>query len=162
MERRGRASVLERPLSKGKAEVSLSAFAFLFSELVQYADGRGDSVMELEHRLAAVGWQVGTRMHELMAFREWGLRRLHSQPEQALSYIRTTVWKALFGKPADQLLQQGAEGDGQCTCYHLCTMILNNKDIAIFILPFSSFLSFFALPSLTQSTPSPTPTTTQT
>lgn len=114
MDKRSKSSVLERPLSKGKAEVSLSAFAFLFSELVQYADSRGDSVMELEHRLSAIGWQVGTRMHELMAFRDWGLRRLHSQPEQALSYIRTTVWKQLFGKAADQLLQQAAEGEGQC------------------------------------------------
>jgi len=113
MDRRNRASVLERPLSKGKAEVSLSAFAFLFSELVQYADGRG---VDLEHRLSSIGWQVGTRMHELMAFRDWGLRRLHAQPEQALSYIRTTVWKQLFGKPADQLLLQGSEGDGQCMC----------------------------------------------
>ena len=134
MEKRGRASVLERPLSKGKAEVSLSAFAFLFSELVQYADGRGDSVMELENRLASVGWQVGTRMHELMAFRDWGLRRLHAQPEQALSYIRTTVWKALFGKPADQLLQQGPEADGQCTSFPSCITLMAAADIACFAL----------------------------
>ncbi|MCI18418.1 transport protein particle (TRAPP) component, partial [Trifolium medium] len=29
-------NVLDKPLNKGKTEVSLSAFAFLFSELVQY------------------------------------------------------------------------------------------------------------------------------
>ncbi|PPD89975.1 hypothetical protein GOBAR_DD13073 [Gossypium barbadense] len=33
-------NILEKPLSKGKQEVSLSAFAFLFSELIQYNQTR--------------------------------------------------------------------------------------------------------------------------
>lgn len=32
-------------------QVSLSAFAFLFSELVQYNQGRVENIAELEHRL---------------------------------------------------------------------------------------------------------------
>ncbi|KAB2024433.1 hypothetical protein ES319_D06G086900v1 [Gossypium barbadense] len=35
-------NILEKPLSKGKQEVSLSAFAFLFSELIQYNQTRVD------------------------------------------------------------------------------------------------------------------------
>ncbi|KAL0285583.1 UNVERIFIED_CONTAM: Trafficking protein particle complex subunit [Sesamum calycinum] len=43
-------NVLDRPLSKGKQEVSLSAFAFLFSELVQYNQTQVDNIAELERR----------------------------------------------------------------------------------------------------------------
>ncbi|PRQ53564.1 hypothetical protein RchiOBHm_Chr2g0167891 [Rosa chinensis] len=37
-------NVLDRPLSKGKQEVSLSAFSFLFSELVQYSQTQVDNI----------------------------------------------------------------------------------------------------------------------
>ncbi|GAU40077.1 hypothetical protein TSUD_151210, partial [Trifolium subterraneum] len=43
-------NVLDKPLNKGKTEVSLSAFAFLFSELVQYNQTQVDNIGELERR----------------------------------------------------------------------------------------------------------------
>nr|GMD24329.1 trafficking protein particle complex subunit 5 [Ipomoea batatas] len=63
-------NVLDRPLSKGKQEVSLSAFAFLFSELVQYNQTQVDNIAELERRLEDAGYAVGARVLELLCHRE--------------------------------------------------------------------------------------------
>ena len=43
-------SILDRSVTKGKGEVSLSAFAFLFSEIVQYCQAKVSNVSELERR----------------------------------------------------------------------------------------------------------------
>lgn len=50
--------------------MSLSAFAFLFSELVQYCQQRVSRVTELENRLEEVGFRVGERVLELCCYRE--------------------------------------------------------------------------------------------
>ncbi|KAH7438572.1 hypothetical protein KP509_04G021000 [Ceratopteris richardii] len=51
-------------------QVSLNAFAFLFSEMVQYNQTRVDNIAELEHRLEHAGYGVGLRMLELLCHRE--------------------------------------------------------------------------------------------
>lgn len=43
-------SILDKSLSRGKGEVSLSAFALLFSEVVQYCQNRVYTVPELQDR----------------------------------------------------------------------------------------------------------------
>ena len=48
---RPRTSILDKSLSKGKGEVSLSCFALLFSELVQYCQNRVYTVPELQTKL---------------------------------------------------------------------------------------------------------------
>ena len=50
--RGGRRSSLDRPLlvRGNKNEVGLSAFVFLFSELIQYSQQRVDTTDELEHK----------------------------------------------------------------------------------------------------------------
>ncbi|PPR87248.1 hypothetical protein GOBAR_AA33450 [Gossypium barbadense] len=63
-------NILEKPLSKGKQEVSLSAFTFLFSELVQYNQTRVDNIAELERRLEDAGYAVGARVLELLCHRD--------------------------------------------------------------------------------------------
>ncbi|KAH9654497.1 Trafficking protein particle complex subunit [Citrus sinensis] len=63
-------NVLDKPLSKGKQEVSLSAFAFLFSELVQYNQTQVDNIAELERRLEDAGYAVGARVLELLCHRD--------------------------------------------------------------------------------------------
>jgi hypothetical protein len=42
--------ILEQPVSRGRKEVSLSAFSFLFSEIIQYFQGRVTQVKELEEK----------------------------------------------------------------------------------------------------------------
>jgi hypothetical protein len=62
--------ILEKPLTKQKSEVSHSAFAFLFSEIVQYTYNRISSIEDLQARLEELGIQVGQRVLELVACRE--------------------------------------------------------------------------------------------
>ena len=59
----------------GGSKVSLSAFAFLFSEAVQYSRSRVESVSDLEHKLEKLGHNIGLRVLELISFREKGSRR---------------------------------------------------------------------------------------
>lgn len=50
-------------------QVSLSAFAYLYSELVQYHQGRVSSLSELEQKLMGSGYGVGFKILELLAYR---------------------------------------------------------------------------------------------
>lgn len=45
-----RPSILDKSLSRGKTEVSLTAYALLFSEIVQYSHNRVNSVTELHNK----------------------------------------------------------------------------------------------------------------
>lgn len=82
--------------------VSMSSFAYLYSELVQYHQNRVDSISELERRLESSGYGVGLKMLELLAYRSREYRR-EIRLMNALQFVSTTVWKSLFGKPADSL-----------------------------------------------------------
>lgn len=50
MSSRPRTNILDRPLSKGKSEVSQSIVALLFSEIVQYCQSKVYTVPELQNR----------------------------------------------------------------------------------------------------------------
>lgn len=105
--------IVDRPITKNKAEiptVSLSAFAFLFSELIQYTVDRATSTSELEERLDKVGFEVGLRLLELLSYREKTLKR---KPEvlDVLRFIHSTAWPYMFGKNADDLQQAAAADD---------------------------------------------------
>ncbi len=82
--------------------VSLSAFSYLFSEMVQYHQNRVDSVSALEHRLEAAGYGVGLKVLELLAYRARDYTR-QTKLMNMLQFVSTTAWKALFGKAADSL-----------------------------------------------------------
>ncbi|XP_024023838.1 trafficking protein particle complex subunit 5 [Morus notabilis] len=133
-------NVLDKPLSKGKQEVSLSAFAFLFSELVQYNQTQVDNIAELERRLEDAGYAVGARVLELLCHRIrlkmeeivhehlyalaaylstpllFGNAILGNRRETRLlgilSFVHSTVWKVLFGKVADSL-EKGTEHEDE-------------------------------------------------
>lgn len=80
----------------------MGAFAFLFSEIVQYSQTRVSNVSELERKLADVGFDVGVRMLELLVHREKAGKR-ENRILGILSFLHTNVWKNLFGKTADSL-----------------------------------------------------------
>ncbi|XP_064355259.1 trafficking protein particle complex subunit 5 [Dromaius novaehollandiae] len=101
---RGKSPLLERPLGRPRAEVSLGAFALLFSELVQYCQRRVYSVAELQAQLARLGRRVGLRALEALAGRERGARR-ETRLLGALLFVKGPLWRALFGKEADKLEQ---------------------------------------------------------
>ncbi|CAJ1945530.1 unnamed protein product [Cylindrotheca closterium] len=99
------ANILDRPLRASRAGdtmVSMSSFAYLYSELVQYHQNRVDSISELERRLESSGYGVGLKMLELLAYRSREYKR-EIRLMNALQFVSTTVWKSLFGKPADSL-----------------------------------------------------------
>lgn len=95
-------SIVDRPLSKGRGEINISTFALLFSEMVQYCQNRVSTVPELQSKLSELGYHVGIRMLDLIFIREKGLRR-ETKLLNILLFIKSNVWKALFGKEADKL-----------------------------------------------------------
>jgi hypothetical protein len=98
-----RVSIIERNLNKTKgAEVGLGAFAFLFSEMLQYAQKRVHGIQDLERKLNDFGYRVGTRLLELIVWRDKNSKR-ETRVLGILYFIHTTVWKTLFGKHADTL-----------------------------------------------------------
>ncbi|KAH8120680.1 TRAPP complex subunit trs31 [Phellopilus nigrolimitatus] len=104
---RQRPSVYERNLNKTRtAEVSLSAYAFLFSEIVQYTQKRVSGIGDLERRLNVLGYRIGSRVLELMSWRVEGQSKAPKREIRflpALMSIHTQVWRAVFGKPADAI-----------------------------------------------------------
>mmetsp|Transcript_27931 Transcript_27931/g.31376 ORF Transcript_27931/g.31376 Transcript_27931/m.31376 type:complete len:222 (-) Transcript_27931:66-731(-) len=99
-------NILDRPLggrgSRVETQVSLSAFSYLYSELVQYHQNRVDSISELERRLESSGYGVGLKILELITYRNREYKR-EIRLMNILHFVSTQVWKALFGKPADSL-----------------------------------------------------------
>lgn len=45
---RQKTSILDKSISKGKGEINLNCFALMFSELVQYCQGKAHTVNELQ------------------------------------------------------------------------------------------------------------------
>lgn len=67
---RGKSAILDRPLSRPKTDVSVSAFTLLFSEVVQYCQSRVYSVTELQARLSEMGQRVGASLLDVLVLRE--------------------------------------------------------------------------------------------
>jgi hypothetical protein len=98
-----------------RGEVSLSAFAYLFSELVQYSQNRVESVSDLVLRLEQCGITIGQRAIELLAIRERTTRR-EVRIVGMLQYISTVFWKFLFNKNADNL-EKSIDNDDEYMLY---------------------------------------------
>mmetsp|Transcript_26148 Transcript_26148/g.24995 ORF Transcript_26148/g.24995 Transcript_26148/m.24995 type:complete len:217 (-) Transcript_26148:86-736(-) len=104
----GGTSILDRPLGRrggrsgSEGTVSLSAFAYLYSELVQYHQSRVASISELERRLESSGYGVGLKVLELLAYRA-GESKRETRLMSILQFVSSSVWKSLFGKAADSL-----------------------------------------------------------
>lgn len=89
----------------------MSAFSFMFSEMVQYFQDRVTSIADLERKLEEVGYGMGLRVLELQTFRErLQKRRVRLLP--MLQWVSSNVWKALFGKTADSL-ERSTENDDE-------------------------------------------------
>ncbi len=93
-------------------QISLSAFAFIFSELVQYSEHRVQLSSELQSKLAETGYAVGQRVVDIMLIREKNYKR-ETRLINMLIFIRSKVWLTLFGKEADKLEQAN---DDKNTC----------------------------------------------
>ncbi|KAG2160161.1 NO signaling/Golgi transport ligand-binding domain-containing protein [Suillus bovinus] len=102
-----RPNIYDRNLNKTRtSEVSASAFAFLFSEVVQYTQKRVSGINDLERRLNTLGYRAGTRVLELMIWRAESSSKAPKREIRflpALMSIHTQVWRAVFGRPADAI-----------------------------------------------------------
>ena len=105
-------SIYGRALSAPRGEVSLSAFAYLFSEIVQYTQNRVASVSDLITRLEELGYSIGQKALELISIRERITKR-EIRLVTMLQYISTVFWKFLFSKQADNL-EKSIENDDEC------------------------------------------------
>lgn len=102
--------ILDRQLPKGRSEASLSAFSFLFSEIIQYCQSTVSNVGELERRLEGIGFGVGLRLLELLVYRDRASRR-EVQLLKQLVFLQTTLWRYLFGHEAQDLEQSNTADD---------------------------------------------------
>ncbi|GAO46529.1 hypothetical protein G7K_0759-t1 [Saitoella complicata NRRL Y-17804] len=96
------------------AETSEAAYAFLFSEMVSYAQKRVKGVTDLERKLNENGYRVGQRALELVTIRAAAGQhhRRETRVVNVLQFIQTQIWKALFNKPADDL-QKSSENEDE-------------------------------------------------
>jgi trafficking protein particle complex subunit 5 len=105
-------NILDRQITKKKnsSEVSLSAFSFLFCEMIQYTQGRVNQTTELQTKLEEFGYRIGCKFYELNAFREKTVKR-ETKISGILLYIQMNVWKTLYGEKADALERSEKETD---------------------------------------------------
>lgn len=90
-------SILDKTLTtKGKNEVSLSLFALVFSEIIQYSQKSCSSVADLSEKIHSLGYDVGSRLLDLYVFREKSSKR-ETKLINMLLFIKTTLWKVKFG-----------------------------------------------------------------
>ena len=105
-------TIYHRPLNRAKtAQASQASFAYLFGEMVTYAQRRVKGIQELEQRLNVQGHPIGLKLLDLLLYREPA--RSQTRPLNIINllhFIKTAVWQHLFGRQADRL-EKSAEPD---------------------------------------------------
>ena len=109
-----RKTIYDVPVNRRRnAELSRASFAYLFSEMITYAQRKVTGITDLEKRLNIQGYPIGLKLLDLLLYRSptpfstttasaaSNLRPTAILP--LLQFISTTVWKALFNRPADAL-----------------------------------------------------------
>lgn len=118
-------STVKKDLNKGKEEVSLSAFSFLFSEIVQYCLYKSKKGYRLEDCLHDMGLRVGYKLNEHLTYKNKMKRSINIL--SMLTFISKYVWKYLFQHSSDLLKSQDSIYE-----YMICDKhILLNKFISV-------------------------------
>ena len=119
-------NIFDQPLSQGKNSVSLAAFTLLFSEVIKYYQQDVNSYEELEQKLTKFGKSIGHKLADIITIRErtkigtsLGVNSLTQVNPSKLTretgllnmllFIKSVVWKSLFGKDADKLEKSADE-----------------------------------------------------
>ncbi|CAH1713179.1 trafficking protein particle complex subunit 5 [Aphis gossypii] len=124
---RQKTSILDKSISKGKGEINMNCFALMFSELVQYCQGKAHTVNELQTRLSDLGQEVGMKLIDLHFLREKNSKR-EIKLLNMLLFIKSTFWKSFFGREADKLEHSN---DDDSTYYIIEKEPLVNKFISV-------------------------------
>ncbi|KAL8908953.1 MAG: hypothetical protein Q9207_000529 [Kuettlingeria erythrocarpa] len=100
-----RKTIYDRNLNRTRtAELSRASFAYLFSEMVSYAQKRVTGIQDLERRLNEQGYSLGLRLLPLLLYREPA--RTSVRPNRILpllQFIHGPLWRHLFGRTADAI-----------------------------------------------------------
>ncbi|CEP22392.1 Transport protein particle subunit trs31 Short=TRAPP subunit trs31 [Cyberlindnera jadinii] len=96
-------TIYDNSLSRRTPEVNIASLSFLFSGIVQYVQSSSKGVKELEAKLNALGYGVGTKFLELITLRDGKNAKRETKVIEILQFIHTQLWKTLFGKVADEL-----------------------------------------------------------
>ncbi|CAG9132614.1 unnamed protein product [Plutella xylostella] len=88
---------------------------------------RSHSVLELQNKLSEIGQDVGTRLLDLYFVRERNSKR-EIKLLNMLLFVKSTLWKTLFGKEADKLEHAN---DDERTYYIIEKDALVNKFISV-------------------------------
>ncbi|RKU44979.1 TRAPP subunit trs31 [Coniochaeta pulveracea] len=98
-------TIYHRPLNRTKtAELSQASFAYLFSEMISYAQRRVTGIQDLEQRLNVQGHPLGLKLLDLLLIRE--PPRTQTRPLNIIALlhlIKINLWTHLFGRQADRL-----------------------------------------------------------
>ncbi|KAG4439839.1 hypothetical protein IFR05_004688 [Cadophora sp. M221] len=98
-------TIYHRPLNRSRTqELSQASFAYLFGEMVSYAQKRVTGIQDLEKRLNVQGHPIGLKLLDMLLFRE--PPRTQTRPLNIialLQFITTVLWRHLFSRPADAL-----------------------------------------------------------
>ncbi|KAI4183117.1 MAG: hypothetical protein L6R41_005582 [Letrouitia leprolyta] len=100
-----RKTIYDRNLNRTRtAELSRASFAYLFSEMVSYAQKRVTGIQDLERRLNEQGYPLGLRLLPLLIYRE--PQRTSVRPNRILpllQFVHGPLWRHLFGRTADAI-----------------------------------------------------------
>ncbi|KAL8803780.1 MAG: hypothetical protein Q9182_002990 [Xanthomendoza sp. 2 TL-2023] len=100
-----RKTIYDRNLNRTRtAELSRASFAYLFGEMVSYAQRRVTGIQDLERRLNEQGYPLGLRLLPLLLYRE--PPRTSVRPNRILpllQFIHGPLWRQLFGRTADAI-----------------------------------------------------------
>ncbi|KAI2789896.1 Transport protein particle subunit trs31 [Penicillium oxalicum] len=113
-----RKTIYDRHLNRSRnAELSRASFAYLFAEMVTYAQRRVTGIQDLEKRLNEQGYPLGLRLLDLLFYRTTttsssalsSSSTSSSPPNRPLRIltllhlIHGPLWRLLFGRSADAL-----------------------------------------------------------
>ncbi|KAF8538149.1 NO signaling/Golgi transport ligand-binding domain-containing protein [Trichophaea hybrida] len=99
-----RKSIYDRHLNRTqRSELSKASFSFLFSEMIQYAQKQVSGIQDLEKKLNQQGYSIGQRLLELLLHREGRSAKREVRVLGILQFVAQTLYRHLFGKPADGL-----------------------------------------------------------
>lgn len=100
-----RKTIYDRNLSRPSQTTSLASFAYIFNTIITYHHGKSGSVSEIETRLNRAGYPIGIKMLDLLLYRQGAKATRPVRLLELLQFIHGTLWRGLFGRPADALEQ---------------------------------------------------------
>jgi len=110
-----RKTIYDRNLNRSRnAELSRASFAYLFMEMVTYAQKKVTGIQDFEKRLNEQGYPLGLKLLDLLLYRSSpaGSATSSAAPAQRplrllplLTLLTTKLYPLLFSRPADSLEQ---------------------------------------------------------